>query len=150
MPDLQLWVSDEWWDCSLHPNYVCKDPRWPGCSSCAKPLSITIKFLNLCKVISIQVSKHASALKAQKTTTLFPRESSKASLSMQVSVWTGLYRVTGITGEVVCLSNALVFQGTVLVMDEGNLLNVCQHQLSVMTTRKIKSHRKVTGSVQCD
>lgn len=38
----------------------------------AKAWSTTVKFLNLHKIICVRVSEHTSALKAQKTSILFP------------------------------------------------------------------------------
>lgn len=52
-------------------------------------------------------------------------EGSKASPSLQASVLTGLYPVTGITGGVGCPSNDLVFQGTASVRGEGDFLTEC-------------------------
>lgn len=65
-------IRSPWSNVSRVSNYAFKNPRLPGWSPCAKAWSTTIKFLNLRKIICIQVSKHASALKAQKMTTLSP------------------------------------------------------------------------------
>ena len=70
--------------------YACKHPRLPGWSSRAKARPTTIKFPNVHKIICIQVSKNASALKAQKMTTLFPTMAAQTEIKEKSKLFLGI------------------------------------------------------------
>lgn len=200
-------IHSPWSHVSRVSNYGFGHPSLPRGHSCAKAWSTTTKFLNLCKIICIQVSKHTSALKAHEVTTPYcnhggsngnqekvktvlghlrsmlypdrrgPEPRSKAPwraegvrrsaciatqeqackqvkrklkicvIKASICLIWSLCPVIGIAAGVRYPSNVLLFQGTVLAMAESDFLT---ESVSVMTTRKVTSCRKVTRPAQSD